>query len=40
MLVTGPAFEPFAGLDGLSVSGQQCPSGGRAAEVVIQALGC
>jgi|GEM_PF-2595308 len=40
MLVTGPAFKPFAGRDGLLVLGQQCPSGGCAAEVVTRALGC
>ena len=36
--VQGPAFKPFAVRDGLLISGQQGSSGGRTAELVIQAL--
>ena len=36
--VQGPAYKPFAVRDGLLISGQQGSSGGRTAELVIQAL--
>ena len=36
--VQGPAYKPFAVRDGLLISGQQGSSGGRAGELVIQAL--
>lgn len=37
--VQGPAYKPFAVRDGLLISGQQGSSGGRTAELVIEALG-
>lgn len=36
--VQGPAFKPLAVRDGLLISGQQGSSGGRASELVIEAL--
>lgn len=36
--VQGPAYKPFAVRDGLLISGQQGSSGGRTAELVIEAL--
>ena len=36
--VQGPAYKPFGVRDGLLVSGQQGSSGGRTAELIIQAL--
>ena len=36
--VQGPAYKPFAVRDGLLISGQQGSSGGRTADLVIQAL--